>query len=109
MSRKTSRDLNGALLRSLFLGAHTFACTTPSVDVQSVPRFTPLEHHGIQVYQKENHQRLLLWEVSVVQQRRSGLREVIMDDVQQLKNSSLTLHPLDTCNAQIAIADMVAQ
>ena len=58
---------------------------------------------------KENHQRLLLWEVSVVQQRRSGLREVIMDDVQQLKNSSLTLHPLDTCNAQIAIADMVAQ
>ena len=57
----------------------------------------------------KTHPRLLLWEVSVVQQRRSGLREVIMDDVQQLKNSSLTLHPLDTCNAQIAIADMVAQ
>ena len=71
--------------------------------------FTPLELHGCQVHQKETHQHLLLWEVSVVQQRRSGLREVIMDDVQQLKNSSLTLHPLDTCNAQIAIADMVAQ
>ena len=68
MSRKTSRDLKGALLRGLSLGAHT-RCTTPSVDVQSVPRFAPLEHHGIQVYQKENHQRLLLWEVSVVQQR----------------------------------------
>ena len=108
MSRKTSRDLNGALLRGLFLGAHT-RCTTPSVDVQSVPRFTLIDYHGRQAYQKKTHQRLLLWEVSVVQQRRSGLREVIMDDVQQLKNSSLTLHPLDTCNAQIAIVDMVAQ
>ena len=51
-----------------FLGC-TPKCTTPSVDVQSVPRFTPLDHHGNQVHQKENHQRLLLWEVSVMQQR----------------------------------------
>ena len=71
MSRKTSRDLKGALLRGLFLGART-RCTTPSVDVQSVPRFTLIDYHGIQVYQKENHQRLLLWEVSVVQQRQSN-------------------------------------
>ena len=50
-----------------FLGAPW--CITPSADVQSASRFTPLDHHGSQVYQKENHQRLLLWEVSVVQQR----------------------------------------
>ena len=67
MSRTTSRDLNGALLRGLFLGAHN-KCTTPSVDVQSVPRFTPLDHYASQVYHK-NHQRLLSWEVSVMQQR----------------------------------------
>ncbi len=36
-----------------FLGVHTM-CTLPSVDVQSVPSFTPLEHHGSQVHQKEN-------------------------------------------------------
>ncbi len=53
MSRTTSRDLNGALLRGLFLGAHN-KCITPSVDVQSVPRFTHLKHYGSQVYQKEN-------------------------------------------------------
>jgi hypothetical protein len=39
------------LLRGLFLGAHN-KCMTPSVDVQSVPRFTHLEHYGSQVYQK---------------------------------------------------------
>jgi len=33
--------LNGALLRGLFLGAHT-SCLTPSVDGQSVPRFKHL-------------------------------------------------------------------
>ena len=36
-----------------FLGC-TPKCTTPSADVQSVPRFTHLEHHGSQVHQKEN-------------------------------------------------------
>lgn len=51
MSRKTSRDLNGALLRGLFLGAHT-SCLTPSVDVQSVPRFKHLDRLGRQVSQK---------------------------------------------------------
>jgi hypothetical protein len=34
-----------------FLG-RTPKCKTPSVDVQSVPRFTLLEHYGSQVYQK---------------------------------------------------------
>ncbi|MBP9942419.1 MAG: hypothetical protein KBF33_13685, partial [Comamonas sp.] len=53
VSHTTSRDLNGALLRGLFLGAHT-KCKTPSVDVQSVPRCMPLDHHDSQVYQKEN-------------------------------------------------------
>ncbi|MDE1557452.1 MULTISPECIES: hypothetical protein, partial [Comamonas] len=57
-----------------FLG-RTPKCKTSSVDVQSVPRFTLLEHYGSQVYQKESHQRLLLWEVSVMQQRLSdGMR-----------------------------------
>jgi len=51
-----------------FLG-RTPKCKTPSVDVQSVPRFTLLEHYGSQVH-KKNHQRLLVWEVSVMQQRR---------------------------------------
>lgn len=51
VSRKTSRDLNGALLRGLFLGAHT-SCLTPSVDVQSVPRFKHLDRLGRQVSQK---------------------------------------------------------
>jgi hypothetical protein len=37
--------------------------------VQSVPRFTLIDYHGRQAYQKKTHQRLLLWEVSVVQQR----------------------------------------
>ena len=59
-----------------FLGC-TLACTTPSVDVQSVPRFTLLEHYGSQVYQKKTHQRLLLWEVSVVQQRRSAVNPLM--------------------------------
>ena len=34
---------------------------------KSVPRFTLIDYHGRQVYQKKTHQRLLLWEVSVVQ------------------------------------------
>jgi len=59
VSRKTSRDLNGALLRVLFLGAHA-KCTTPSVDVPSVPRFTVLDHHGSQVYQKDSRSALAL-------------------------------------------------
>ena len=50
-----------------FLG-RTPRCTTPSVDVQSVPRFTLIDYHGRQAYQKKTHQRLLFWEVSVVQQ-----------------------------------------
>ena len=35
--------------------------------------FTPLELHGCQVHQKETHQRLLLREVSVMQQRLAEL------------------------------------
>jgi hypothetical protein len=58
--------LNGALLCGWFLGVHTK--TTPSIDVESVSRFTPLDHYASQVYHK-NHQRLLSWEVSVMQQR----------------------------------------
>ena len=54
-----------------FLG-RTPKCKTPSVDVQSVPRFTHRDHTAVRSIKKENHQRLLLWEVSVMQQRRSG-------------------------------------
>ncbi len=87
VSRKTSRGLNGALLRGLFLGAHA-KCTTPSVDVQSVPRFTRLDHHGRQVYQKKTHQRLLLWEVSVMQQRRPAPETTLERKRFAMKNSA---------------------
>ncbi len=53
-----------------FLG-RTPKCKTPSVDVQSVPRFTHRDHTAVRSIKKENHQRLLLWEVSVMQQRPS--------------------------------------
>lgn len=35
-------------------------------------RLLTIDHHGSQVYQKENYQRLLLWGLSVTQQRRAG-------------------------------------
>ena len=54
-----------------FLG-RTPKCKTPSVDVQSVPRFTHRDHTAVRSIKKENHQRLLLWEVSVMQQRHWG-------------------------------------
>jgi hypothetical protein len=68
--------LNGALLRGLFLGAHT-KVHNPVCRCAVCSSFTPLEHHGSQVYQKENHQRLLLWEVSVMQQRRAMMHAAL--------------------------------
>lgn len=41
-----------ALLRGLLLGAYT-KCT-PSAEVEPVPRFTPLDHHGRQDYQRKS-------------------------------------------------------
>ena len=66
-----------------FLGC-TPKCLTPSVDVQSVPRFTPLEHYGSQVHQKENHQHLLLWEVSVMQQCLSDAEAFVFEKTKRV-------------------------
>ena len=41
--------------------------------------FTPLELHGGQVHQKETHQHLLLWEVSVVQQSPTKPTETMLN------------------------------
>lgn len=58
--------------------------TNPPVDVHSVPRYTPLDHHGRQVYQKKTHQRLLLWEVKLP--LKSGVLSFVQNVDKELKN-----------------------
>ena len=68
-----------------FLG-RTPKCKTPSVDVQSVPRFTHRDHTAVRSIKKENHQRLLLWEVSVKLPLEMGVLSFVQNVDKELRN-----------------------
>ena len=87
VGRKTSRDLKGApAARFVSWGAHQVH--NPVCRCAVCSSLTPIDYHGRQVYQKNTHQCLLLWEVSVMQ-KRLGLSEPVVVTIK--KGQQITL------------------